>query len=357
MRRTRPNRTWLSLLAAGMLAALLADPAAAQQAECGGTYTVGRGDTLSRIAQRVYGDRDKYLLLHEVNRAVIGPNPALLEVGMVLTVPCLDEKGAVIEPGDLPVPLPPPQAPPGAIVLAAAANWAPFSAADAPEGGIFPVLMRDALGAAGAEGGVHVTFAEDWRADPRPLLADTAYDFAFPAARPDCEATELPEETRALCDRIDWSDPVLETLMSVYTAADAPAATEPRALAGQKVCRAAGIPDFVLAAGIPVDDLDLVTAPTASACLDQVVAGEAAAAVLSADVAGLLVARRGGAVVRQPGLDWPVTLHVATSRDNLRGAEYLEIVNTALATMKADGRWFEALRDQSFRYEVAVAAR
>lgn len=48
------------------------------------TYTVKKGDTLSVIAERVYGDRMKYTIIETRNNL---PNPDLISVGQVLVIP------------------------------------------------------------------------------------------------------------------------------------------------------------------------------------------------------------------------------------------------------------------------------
>ena len=55
----------------------------------GDTYTVVSGDSLSKIAQHHYGDAAKWHQIYEANKALIGTNPDLIEVGQVLTLPSL----------------------------------------------------------------------------------------------------------------------------------------------------------------------------------------------------------------------------------------------------------------------------
>jgi nucleoid-associated protein YgaU len=50
------------------------------------TYTVRRGDSLWRIAAVVYGDPYSWRTIWEANRDLI-PNPDVLPVGTVLTIP------------------------------------------------------------------------------------------------------------------------------------------------------------------------------------------------------------------------------------------------------------------------------
>jgi nucleoid-associated protein YgaU len=52
------------------------------------TYTIAKGDTLSRIAKRHYGDATKWKALYEANRDVI-KNPDLIQIGWVIKLPQL----------------------------------------------------------------------------------------------------------------------------------------------------------------------------------------------------------------------------------------------------------------------------
>jgi nucleoid-associated protein YgaU len=52
----------------------------------GQTYTVKKGDSLSKIAKRVYGDAQQWRKIHEANRDIID-NPDLIHPGQVLKLP------------------------------------------------------------------------------------------------------------------------------------------------------------------------------------------------------------------------------------------------------------------------------
>ena len=56
-------------------------------ATAGNTYTVVSGDSLSKIAKNHYGDAAQWHQIYEANKAIIGSNPDLIEVGQVLTIP------------------------------------------------------------------------------------------------------------------------------------------------------------------------------------------------------------------------------------------------------------------------------
>lgn len=52
----------------------------------GKTYTVVKGDSLSKIAKREYGDPGKWRQIFEANRDII-ENPDLIEPGQNLIIP------------------------------------------------------------------------------------------------------------------------------------------------------------------------------------------------------------------------------------------------------------------------------
>lgn len=56
----------------------------------GQLYTVVSGDSLSLIAGRYYGDVLLWPIIYDANRAVVGPDPNLIQPGQRLTIPKLD---------------------------------------------------------------------------------------------------------------------------------------------------------------------------------------------------------------------------------------------------------------------------
>src|ERR1700730_15781484 len=55
----------------------------------GTNYTVEAGDSLFSIAQRAYGNGTDWPIIYEANRQAIGPNPNVIHIGEVLTIPAL----------------------------------------------------------------------------------------------------------------------------------------------------------------------------------------------------------------------------------------------------------------------------
>lgn len=86
-------------LAACLLAGFAGGPAAAQELagdgsiECGSSYVVAIGDTLSRLAERAYGDPRLYGLIAEANQEALAGDPENIAVGTVLLLPCVDASG------------------------------------------------------------------------------------------------------------------------------------------------------------------------------------------------------------------------------------------------------------------------
>jgi nucleoid-associated protein YgaU len=66
---------------------LAASSGSSQKVDPRTQYVVQEGDSLYKIATRLYGKPDRADELFEANRAVIGSNPAKLKIGMVLKLP------------------------------------------------------------------------------------------------------------------------------------------------------------------------------------------------------------------------------------------------------------------------------
>jgi len=61
-------------------------PTAPSQPAAVTTYTVVKGDSLSKIAKRLWGDASLWPRIHEANRDMI-KNPDLIHPGQVLNIP------------------------------------------------------------------------------------------------------------------------------------------------------------------------------------------------------------------------------------------------------------------------------
>ena len=59
----------------------------------GKTHIVDSDETLSHIALKYYGSaaKEKWMIIYEANKDVIGDNPNIIQKGMELFIPDLDE--------------------------------------------------------------------------------------------------------------------------------------------------------------------------------------------------------------------------------------------------------------------------
>jgi nucleoid-associated protein YgaU len=58
-----------------------------------GTYTVQKGDSLWKIAERHYGDGSQWRRIYEANRDQI-KDPDLIHPGQIFAIPAAEKKGA-----------------------------------------------------------------------------------------------------------------------------------------------------------------------------------------------------------------------------------------------------------------------
>ena len=77
-----PEPDFSAVQSGGSSTAPSGDPVATQEQ----SYTVKKGDSLSKIAKRVYGDAQQWRKIHEANRDII-ENPDLIYPGQVLKLP------------------------------------------------------------------------------------------------------------------------------------------------------------------------------------------------------------------------------------------------------------------------------
>lgn len=62
----------------------------AQQQKAEQTYTVSKGDTLSAISKRFYGDANQYMKIFEANRDQL-KDPDKIQIGQVLKIPAAEK--------------------------------------------------------------------------------------------------------------------------------------------------------------------------------------------------------------------------------------------------------------------------
>lgn len=267
------------LAAAAVLAGGGDRPAAAQQA-CA-EYTVRPGDTLRRIARRAYGDEERFRAIHDANRAVIGPRPGAIEIGMVLRLPCADGSlpgTDAAAPGDsapMPADAPADAEAPGTIGIAVMAGPAPLANPAQPGMGLLVELVARAFEAAPSGPAPEFVAAPDGFVATAPALAGGPFAIALPAWQPDCRARRAGGEDP--CRGLVFSAPLHEVELALY-------APRGRRVRPGAVCMPAGLiappPDMP---GLLPEGAAAVPAPDMAACLDALAGGRAQAVLVSPD--------------------------------------------------------------------------
>ncbi len=205
-------------IAAVALAAGMAAPAAAQtltgdgSVQCGTPYQVARGDTLSKIARRAYGDAMLYRVLVDANREALGGDPEHLVVGTAITIPCVDLEGKVMAPEAA--------AAAAASIAAVVKAEGPLSPADLetlfgpvalfPDPVLTPVLVAVTFPLDVVKAGRFVAGASDLSDADRAAMA-AAQDWD-PSVRE--LAAGFPDLVTRMSDHIDWTEQAGEAVVA-----------------------------------------------------------------------------------------------------------------------------------------------
>ncbi|MFD0860181.1 LysM peptidoglycan-binding domain-containing protein [Roseovarius aquimarinus] len=161
-------------------------------------YEVRPGDTLSLIAERVYGEASRWSQIDAANPELGGG--ADIAVGMTLVLPCAGEAPRAAPAGD------------GAISLLGAGDFAPFTGRDLPGGGMLTEIALSALGAGAPDRAADIIWIEDRAAHLDPLLSGGLMDLGLGWTRPDCNA----DPGAAICADFLFSKPLFEMLMVLF---------------------------------------------------------------------------------------------------------------------------------------------
>ena len=336
------------LTVAGLGAALDGAPGHAQSITCGQSYTVAPGDSLSKIARAAYGDAASFQLVYSANSKTIGPNPELIEVGLVLQIPCQDgatpsvANAAAIRLPQTTEALPAPEA--RQIRVVVGTDWAPFTNEDQEQGGMATEITNLALSEAEGSPSYKIDFINDWGAHLQPLISDHAYDFSIAWFRPNCDVIErLGDESQFRCNNLDWSEPIFEQIVGYYTRADQPKVNSHQELFGKRICRPSGYALFMMEEHYLVEpNVTLVRPNSPSDCFEQLASGQVDAVVLAVDVAEGAITDLDlkAKVVAQESLSHVATMHAVIAKTNPQAPAYLAALNSGLSKIKRNGEWF-----------------
>ncbi|MFY9240437.1 MAG: transporter substrate-binding domain-containing protein [Roseovarius sp.] len=332
----------------GVLAFCAAIGGAAFAAECGGTHTVQRGDTLSLIAERHYDDAGMWTVIHNNNIGLIGESPNAIRLGMALSLACVNGLPVGLESTARAA-----QAQPAAVLASAgarkrinlvtASDYAPFTGRDLPGGGLITDVVDAALRKANPAAGHAIHWVEAWDAHLDPLLSNVLVDMGFPWVKPDCGTT--PDEYH--CANFEFSDPMFEMLTLLLTRkADPIAFAQDSDVHGKVLCRPEGLslhqmdrPDRRwLAQGLVA-----LKQPRAVAdCFEMLVSGEVDAVVLNEFTGRNAMKDLGLKDQVQIVQTRPLAiegLHVLVHKSHPEADQMLATINSGLQGIKQDGTY------------------
>ena len=386
-----------ALIGAFGLTAMFSAGAEAQSLACGGEYTIKRGDTLMKVTRMAYGEGLSWNYLYKANRGVVGPNPSLIEVGMVLKVPCRDgqkpaatasapEPSASEEtttsaatntaaasasttaatPAATNVALPlnvPGVATPGSstIRFLTGSDWAPFQDEELEKGGMITEIVSRAMSSSGSDRPYKIDFINDYSAHLQTLIADIAYDLSFAWFRPNCDKVEkLGPGSQFRCSQLAWSDPLFEQIIGYYMRADEANVPATHAdLMGRTICRPKGYAVFMLEEFDLVEPAITMSQPVNVAdCFEQLTAGEVDVVVLATMVADGAIARNEMAdqIAEQPQLSTVATMHAVTSINNPNKETQLAVLNEGIREVRESGAWFEIVQRHLVEHSNQIAS-
>lgn len=352
-----PNAT--KVLHAGCMTLLLTTGASFAQEACK-TYAVKAGDNLRNIARAAYDDPDLYRVIYNANAAVIGAKADLIEVGMVLTIPCdaaepapvaADETAASVAATETTASVEASQVLPDVrpVALVTGNDLAPFTDQTLPGGGMITQLVEMAIFRADPQMAYNLTFIDDWQAHIDALLPANAYDLSFPWTRPNCEAAgSLSAGDLNRCENYVFSAPFFETVdgFFVKVGSDLSLATHYEAFAGKKICRPEGYSTNAMdEVGLSVPAIELVRPALVESCFAALLAGKVDLVAIDADVATSAIVRLGltADVEQNPYLSTVESLHVIAHKSNERAVATIGMLNEGITEMSESGEWYDVV--------------
>lgn len=353
MRRFR----WLTGLAlvAGLCGALSV-PALAQT--CGEDYTMQDGDSLAKIATKVYGKSSQWTLIFYANQDRFGAGQTLLTPGLIIRIPCI---GSAAAKGDVPAIATTLAATPSTqlaisseikrIQFLTATDFPPFTDSSLPNGGMITDVVNAAMGqfkkAAGADFDYSISWVNDWAAHLNPLLSSRAFDLGFPWYKPNCAAFEdLDTNAKFRCQKFFFSNPVFEEQVLIFLKKDSPIKFEnDNEMVGKKLCRPSGYWTFDLddqgRNWIKEKKVVLLSPPTVEECMRLLADGSVDAVPIN-ELTGRSAMVRLDLTSKLRIVDKPLsilTLHVIVAKTHPNARTLLYYINTALDRLKASGNY------------------
>ena len=340
---------------------LAAAPVAAET--CGGNYTVKPGDSLSLIADRHYKNVGMWTAIHSRNIDTIGPKPNRLQVGMKLSLACIDglplglaggvELSEVQHVSTAPVEIAPGNAAVRTrINLLTAGDYAPFTTKTGHNGGLITEVVQAAMSEANPEKGFAIHWVDDWSSHLEPLLSNALLDMGFPWYKPDCATT--PDHYR--CQNFHFSDPMFELLVLLFTDKNNPINFNSDAdIEGKTLCRPAGYFTFDFDQNgrrwLLDQKITLKQPRTVKDCFDMVMNGEADAVAMN-EFTGRATIKEHDLADRIAIEAQPLSvvgLHVVVHKTHPEAADMLAMINDGLRGAREKGTYQNIIEDHMAR--------
>ncbi|MEP3428366.1 MAG: transporter substrate-binding domain-containing protein [Roseibium sp.] len=330
------------------LMSLNAFPAAAQEdGFCDRTYKIVPGDTLSRLANRAFGNTQDFMRFYNDgrNKKSLGTNPSRINVGAALYLPPCpgssitleSANGVTTDNGKAKDPFT------KNIDVVTGTDFAPFTSEDMEFGGMLTAVVQEAFDQSNNERTAKVVFINDWGSHLETLLPDHKYDFGFPWYRPDCsDPGALSASMRKRCDLI-WSDPLFSVIIGFYTLSTA--SDIPQDFAGlqeKRLCRPAGYFTFDLEQNglVPGKTIELSQPNGVDDCFEKLEKGEVDFVTINRFTAEKAIASTGldGLVVPIDSIVTSQELHLVGHKTNRAAVKLIEQFNDGLSTLEENGR-------------------
>ena len=325
---------------------------------CGQDYTIQEGDSLAKIAAKVYGKSAQWTIIFYANQDRVGSGQSLIVPGLAIRIPCIEGVGPKLPDAattEAQAPAPPTPPPMSSeikrIQFLTATDYAPFTDASLPNGGMITDVVNTAMGALKKESNSSfeftVSWVNDWAAHLNPLLVTRAFDMGFPWYKPNCQAFEdLDTNAKFRCQKFFFSNPVFEEQVLVFVKKDSPITMASESeLVGKKLCRPSGYWTFDLDDNgrnwVKDKKVTLLSPPTIEECMKFLMEGSADAVPIN-ELTGRAAMVRLDLADKLRVIEKPLailTLHVIIAKSHPNARTMLYYFNTALDKLKATGSY------------------
>ena len=330
-----------TLLLAGICASrgVLAQP----EVVCGSLYEVQPGDSLSIIAGTVYGRTSAYQPIFDFNPGVL-EDPNVIQAGVELYIPCIDSPAP--SSGTLPEL---PAARSGDLKILTGSKYPPYVGDELPNGGFSTELVERALLSGGGSSNFRIDVIDDWSSHLALLLADGAYDLAYPWFEPDCSVRDkLGEASLWRCDNLLFSEPMHDVVVTFYAKPKMAArVSSPKDLKGSRLCRPRGYFTFDLEAeGLSPPFIDHVVPDDAEDCFRLLADGKVDVVSVNADTSDRMLTALDlrGKLEEIIDLATVHSLRVVAMKDDPNARVNLLRVNQGLRKLRSDGTFRQVAR-------------